>query len=117
MKEDLGDAIDRIETGIRKALNDERTWSQEHGFEQGHYWLHRKIDQVLDEIREHFQFNAWTPHLTNDNDYLRGMAEAFRIVLEEHPETEASIKKRVEKYGGQLMLDLIESAKKWDYRI
>jgi len=39
--------IERVCDEMRHATFYELGYSKKHGFEKGHYWLHRKIDQIL----------------------------------------------------------------------
>jgi hypothetical protein len=107
MNETTEDVLNRLETGIRTALSYELRYSKKNGFEKGHYWLHRKINQLLEEMREHYELEAWTPHFTNDSDYIRGMIQAYRDAIELCPEKEAEIKNHIRDEQGSAFVRLL----------
>jgi len=112
MDEDTEEILNRLETGIRTALSYEFRYSKKSGFEKGQYWLHRKINQPLEEMRDHYELGAWTPHFTNDNDYVRGMIQAYRDAIELCLEKETEIKKHIRDEQGPAFVRLLKPRSK-----
>jgi hypothetical protein len=57
------ETINDLARGIEKALAYEWGFSRKYGFEQGHYWLQRKITQLVEEMGEYAD-GEWTPHFS-----------------------------------------------------
>jgi hypothetical protein len=41
--------LETFEKDVRKILDNELAYCQEHGFEKGHYWLRRSLESLFDE--------------------------------------------------------------------
>jgi hypothetical protein len=104
--------LDHLETGIRQALKEELSYSKENGFANDHYWLHRKLNQIVDEMRDYYELDAWTPYFSCDEDYVRGMCQAFNEVIDLVPEHEKEIKRHIRQSQESGFIDLMDKRRK-----
>jgi hypothetical protein len=55
--------LDQLDKLMHSALHYEARYSKKHGYEKGHYWLHRKIDQIIGLAIQHVEDHLeGTPH-------------------------------------------------------
>ncbi len=55
--------LEQLDKQMHSALHYEERYSKKHGYKEGHYWLHRKIDQIIgmaiQDVEDHLD---GTPH-------------------------------------------------------
>ena len=53
--------LKEYEKAIRQTLMEEQHFSEEAGMTYSHYWLHLKLDQIIQEAEKRFVYNESTP--------------------------------------------------------